>query len=141
MERHEDLTDKGSDWDEVMRDQAVCSQRGLPTIWAAYTPDGIAKLQTKYIDRIRRGDPRVAKDLEEDPHLHQVLKDELAYNIERMEAKTMDPICFRACEIIDAALFTGDSFWDKTKRKELKEYLDRWAAELETIEELDAEDE
>jgi hypothetical protein len=38
---------------------------------------------------------------------------------------------YEACETIDAALFTGDSFEDNQKMQdELEEYLERWSRRL-----------
>lgn len=55
-----------------------------------------------------------------------------------------------ACETIDAAMFTGDSFDDAVNREELQHYIDRWIAQLEvlqglaatsTLEDMDVDDE
>ena len=39
-----------------------------------------------------------------------------------------------ACEEIDAALFTGDSFFEKSAREELKAYILRWQRRLRELE-------
>lgn len=38
-----------------------------------------------------------------------------------------------ACEEIDAAMFSGDSFLDEENRKGLIEYMERWTRELKSI--------
>jgi len=42
-----------------------------------------------------------------------------------------------ACEIIDAALFSGDSFFRKEPREMLAEYIDSWRRRIGQIEELE----
>lgn len=42
-----------------------------------------------------------------------------------------------ACETIDAAMFSGDSFSIATNRAELQEYIDRWVAQLEVYQGLE----
>lgn len=42
----------------------------------------------------------------------------------------MRPYVEEACELIDAAMFSGDSFLDDGNRKELRDYLARWEQEL-----------
>ena len=38
-----------------------------------------------------------------------------------------------ACEEIDAAIFSGDAFFDEEHRKGLIEYMERWTRELKRI--------
>ncbi len=40
----------------------------------------------------------------------------------------------QACDMIDAVLFTGTSFYDNTNLKELRNYLKRWEKEMQSIE-------
>lgn len=40
---------------------------------------------------------------------------------------------FIACEQIDAAMFTGDSFLDAQHRVEMCEYINRWTAQLNSL--------
>jgi len=41
----------------------------------------------------------------------------------------------RACEEIDAALFSGDAFYTEKDLAEFQQYLDRWNREVENIKE------
>jgi hypothetical protein len=49
----------------------------------------------------------------------------------------MDPDLKENCESIDAAMFSGDSFFAPEARKELREYLERWERELKRWDEAD----
>ena len=42
-----------------------------------------------------------------------------------------------ACENIDATVFSGDEFYDKTAREAFKKYLQRWDREIRTIEAIE----
>jgi len=46
-----------------------------------------------------------------------------------------------ACDEIDAAMFSGDSFNNEQNTKELEYYLDRWTREIENIREMNKENE
>lgn len=48
---------------------------------------------------------------------------------------------YNACEEIDASVFSGDAFYDKEHRKQLREYMARWTRELMAIEESLGEEE
>lgn len=47
-----------------------------------------------------------------------------------MKSRPLHPNIVRAIQEIDAAVMNGDSFDDETHRKELIEYIERWAREL-----------
>jgi hypothetical protein len=42
----------------------------------------------------------------------------------------MEAYLIEACEEIDAAMFSGDSFMDEQNRKELMAYINRWVREV-----------
>ena len=41
-----------------------------------------------------------------------------------------------ACEEIDAAMFTGDAFYDEEHRKSLLDYMERWKKEIKRLDKL-----
>jgi len=51
----------------------------------------------------------------------------------------MDDYLFKACEEIDAGMFSADTFIDEENRKTLKRYMARWQRELILWEEQDKE--
>ena len=44
-----------------------------------------------------------------------------------------------ACEEIDAAMFSGDSFLEENNRKELKEYIERWQRAMKSYETIETD--
>jgi len=53
----------------------------------------------------------------------------------------MRPDTYEAAEIIDAAIFSGDSFHDKEARRRLRWYLERWERELKLFDQMKEEEE
>ena len=47
----------------------------------------------------------------------------------------MHPSIERACEKIDAAFYSGDSFHNKTSLAEISSYVGRWHREIKVLEE------
>jgi ADP-dependent phosphofructokinase/glucokinase len=45
----------------------------------------------------------------------------------------------KACEEIDAAMFSGDAFMEKDERDELTNYIGRWQRKMKEWEEIAAE--
>lgn len=43
----------------------------------------------------------------------------------------------KACEEIDAAMFSGDSFDNAEERKSLQKYMDRWKEQMKFMDDLD----
>lgn len=52
----------------------------------------------------------------------------------------MRPYLHKACEEIDAAIFSGDVLYSETERAELKEYVERWQRAIAKHESSEAED-
>lgn len=47
----------------------------------------------------------------------------------------MEPCLERACEEIDAGLFSGDAFENVSALSEFKEYVERWERRIKELEE------
>ena len=53
----------------------------------------------------------------------------------------LSEVIYKSCEEIDAAMFSGDEFYDRDCLREIKQYIERWSKQIVQIENLIAEGE